>query len=51
MTEAIFVLEGILEMVAVLRTIENHLEMETNFLDLSLSGVCVATSHVVDCIY
>lgn len=45
MTEAIFVLEGILEMAAVLRTTENHLETETKILNLSLSRVCVATSQ------
>lgn len=43
MTEAIFVLEGILEMGAVLRTMENHLETETNILDLCPSPESVWT--------
>lgn len=50
MTEAIFVLEGILEMAAMLRTMENHLETETNILDLCLC-VYITVDHVVDCIY
>lgn len=49
MTEAIFVLEGILEMASVLRTMENHLETETNILDLCPCPESVWLHHSGPC--